>query len=87
MRDLAIIFRERLEHGIEGIDLNFEFKMASSTKCRTYSGRVMDVVFLISLTQTFSPTLLLPIPVSFVYMVVIVMCWFIALTFDGKTSL
>ena len=51
MRDLAIIFRERLEHGIEGIDLNFEFKMASSTKCRTYSGRVMDVVFLISLTH------------------------------------
>ena len=41
MRDLAIIFRERLEHGIEGIDLNFEFKMASSTKCRTYSGRVI----------------------------------------------
>ena len=41
MHDLAIIFRERLEHGIEGIGLNFEFKMASSTKCRTYSGRVI----------------------------------------------
>ena len=51
MRDLAIIFRERLEHGIKGIDLNFEFKMASSTKCCTYSGCVMDVVFLISLTH------------------------------------
>ena len=89
MRDLAIIFRERLEHGIEGIDLNFEFKMASSTKCRTYSGRVRNGCRVLDFvdTQTFSPTLLLPIPASFVYMVVIVMCWFIALTFDSKTSL
>ena len=37
------------EHGIEGTDLNFEFKMASSGNVIFIDCCIMDVAFLISL--------------------------------------
>ena len=39
------------EHGIEGTDLNFEFKMASSGNVIFIDRRMMDVALLISLTH------------------------------------
>ena len=39
------------EHGIEGTDLNFEFKMASLGNVVFIDRRIMDVAFLISLTH------------------------------------
>ena len=76
------------EHGIEGTDLNFEFKMASSENVVSIDRRIMDVAFLISLTHKkflLSP----PPPHSCLFLVL----WFaflrrlIALTFAGNTCL
>ena len=39
------------EHGIEGTDLNFEFKMAPSGNVVFIDSRIIDVAFLISLTH------------------------------------
>ena len=41
------------EHGIEGTYLNFIFKMASSINVVFTDRCIMDVAFLISLTQNF----------------------------------
>ena len=51
----------------QGYWFEFESKMASATKVVFIDDRIMDVVFLISLTQIFSQTLLLPIPTSFLF--------------------
>ena len=76
------------EHGIKGTDLNFESKMSSLGNVVFIDRRIMDVVFLISLThKTFfiSP----PPPHSCLFLVL----WFvffrqlIALTFAGNTCL
>ena len=53
------------EHGIKGTDLNFESKMSSLGNVVFIDRRIMDGVFLISLThKNFSSALLLPIPAS-----------------------
>ena len=53
------------EHGIEGTDLNFEFKMASLGNVVFIDRRIMDFAFLISLThKTVSSARLLPSPAS-----------------------
>ena len=53
------------EHGIEGTNLNFKFKMLSVGNVVVIDCHIMDVTFLISLTlKNFSSALLLPIPAS-----------------------
>ena len=60
--------------------------MASATNVVFMDYRIKDVVFLISLTQSFSATLLLPIPTSFLLFSVDLFSGF-ALTFSGNTCL
>ena len=76
------------EHGIKGTDLNFESKMSSLGNVVFIDRRIMDGVFLISLTHKkffISP----PPPHSCLFLVL----WFvffrqlIALTFAGNTCL
>ena len=47
----TLTWKEARKHGIEGTDLNFEFKMASLDNVVFIDCRIMDVAFLISLTH------------------------------------
>ena len=76
------------EHGIEGTDLKFEFKMASLSNLIFIDRHIMDVTFLISLTHKnffISP----PRPHSCLFLVLwfAFFRWLIALTFANNTCL
>ena len=76
------------EHGIEGTDLNFEFKMASLGNVVFFYCCIMDLALLISLThKTFSSALLLPISASSLFSGLYFFRQLIALTFPGNTCL
>ena len=76
------------EHGIEGTDLNFKFKMASVGNVVFIDCHIMDVTFLISLTL--KKFFLSPPPFHSCLFLVLQFVYFrrlIALTFTGNTCL
>ena len=76
------------EHGIKGTDLNFESKMSSLGNVVFIDRRIMDVVFLISLTH--KKFFISPPPLHSCLFLVLWFVFFrqlIALTFASNTCL